>query len=328
MAANPEPWLARQLGVLAPGASPALREEYARRAGAAAAYREAAGITDPEQAVSPDPHLASPELENLRGATIRALEIRNEVHIIRGMSRGELEAQVLEGERAQASAPPDMSGRLRLTAQAEADALRQFADAQAQHNETGAYYAKALALQMAAERERLEAGNTRYETWAAATHDRRTTAGKARAELQRRGQAQPQVEPQVQPADQPQAMTRWWREFEADAEAAERAIARQHQAAIDAGKPWPPQRTPEPDPSFAPSPDPGASPQDEPAHDDRAARLGELLVRADQAAQRVAAHDAERQASSEYAARIEREAQAEPGAVQHAEARDGAEIEL
>jgi len=47
LAASPEPWLARQLGVLAPGASPALREEYARRAGTAAAYREAAGITNP-----------------------------------------------------------------------------------------------------------------------------------------------------------------------------------------------------------------------------------------------------------------------------------------
>ena len=43
LAASPQPWLARQLGVLAPGASPALREEYTRRAGIAAAYREAAG---------------------------------------------------------------------------------------------------------------------------------------------------------------------------------------------------------------------------------------------------------------------------------------------
>ena len=53
MAASPQPWLARQLGVIAPDASPALREEYTRRAGLAAAYREAAGITNPEQAVSP-----------------------------------------------------------------------------------------------------------------------------------------------------------------------------------------------------------------------------------------------------------------------------------
>jgi hypothetical protein len=47
LAVSPEPWLANQLGVLAPHASPLLRENYARRAAAAAAYREAAGITDP-----------------------------------------------------------------------------------------------------------------------------------------------------------------------------------------------------------------------------------------------------------------------------------------
>jgi hypothetical protein len=134
-----------------------------------------------------------------------------------------------------------------LRAQAEADALAQSADARARHDQTGASNAKALVLQMATERERLEAASTHYVTWAAATHDGRETAGKARAELQRREQARPQQEPQVQPADQPQTMTGWWREFEADAEAAERPIARQHQAAIDAGKPWPPQRTPEPD---------------------------------------------------------------------------------
>ena len=43
LAAHPEPWLTRHLGVLAPDASPALREEYAHRSGTAAAYREAPG---------------------------------------------------------------------------------------------------------------------------------------------------------------------------------------------------------------------------------------------------------------------------------------------
>jgi len=81
MATSPEPWLARQLGVLAPDASPALREEYARRAGAAAAYREAAGIIDPQRAVSPDPHLNNPELETMRQATInRAGDTRRSKH--------------------------------------------------------------------------------------------------------------------------------------------------------------------------------------------------------------------------------------------------------
>jgi hypothetical protein len=116
LTASPEPWLARHLGVLAPDASPALREEYARRAAASAAYREAAGITDPQQAVSPDPHRSSPELEDMRQATIRALEIRDEADIRHRLTRGELEARVLDAERAQTTAPPEVSAQLRLTA--------------------------------------------------------------------------------------------------------------------------------------------------------------------------------------------------------------------
>jgi hypothetical protein len=317
LAASPEPWLAKQLGVLGPTASPALREEYARRAGAAAAYREAAGITDPDQAVSPSPHLASPELEHLRGATIRALEIRDEADILRGMSRGALEARILEGERAQANAPPDLSDQLRLTAQAEADALAQCADAQARHDEVGASSAKALALQLAAERQWLDAGNARYEQWAAGTQATRETGGKAKAELQLRGQPQPHQEPQPQPqrTGQPQTTTEWWREFEANIQAVERAIARQHQAAIDAGEPWPPESSP-----------PSAPRQDHVPYD-RAARLDKLLAQTEQAVQRVAAQAAERHASSEYSARIGREAQTGLEAHQQAEAQDEAEME-
>jgi hypothetical protein len=269
-------------------------------------------------------------------AVFTALEIRDEAEIMRSLHRGELEAQVLAGKRAQASAPPDLSGTLRFTAQAEADALRQSADAEVQHDETGASSAKTLARQLAAERQRLETGSIRYGTWAAGTCDIRAAADKARAELQRRGHAQPQEERQAQP-DKPRTTAGWWREFESDLQAAERAIARQHQAAIDAGGPWPPQRTPEPNPSSAPEPDAGptskANPAVEPApakpeQDDRSARLDELLARADQAARHLAAQQAERQASSEYAARIEREAQAQPEAGRQAETRDQAEIEM
>jgi hypothetical protein len=269
-------------------------------------------------------------------AVFTALEIRDEAEIMRSLHRGELEAQVLAGKRAQASAPPDLSGTLRFTAQAEADALRQSADAEVQHDETGASSAKTLARQLAAERQRLETGSIRYGTWAAGTCDIRAAADKARAELQRRGHAQPQEERQAQP-DKPRTTAGWWREFESDLQAAERAIARRHQAAIDAGGPWPPQRTPEPNPSSAPEPDAGptskANPAVEPApakpeQDDRSARLDELLARADQAARHLAAQQAERQASSEFAARIEREAQAQPEAGRQAETRDQAEIEM
>ena len=156
------------MGVI-PDASPALREEYMRRAGAAAAYREAAGITDPDQAVSLEPHRGNPELEAIRNAVFTAPEIRDEADMLRRLDRGELEVRILAGERAQASGPPDVSTTLRLTAQAEADALRQSADAQAQHDETRAASTKSLAARLAAERQRLEAGSARYEQWAAGT---------------------------------------------------------------------------------------------------------------------------------------------------------------
>jgi hypothetical protein len=327
MTADPEPWLARQLGVLAPAASPALREEYARRAGLAAAYREAAGITDPQQAASPEAHRSNPELEHLRQATIAALEIRDDADLMCGLDRGELEARVRHGERAQATAPPEVSSQLRFTAQAEADALRQSVAAQTRHDQPGAAAAQILALQLAAERQRLEAANTQYEEWSTATHGARDTGEKARAELGRRGRAQPGRGPQGQPNGEPQTMASWWREFEAHAEAVERALARQHQAAVKAGEPWPPRHPPVPSLSPMPSPHPQAAPDDEPipaqrAAEKKAARLDELLARVDQAAQRVAAQESGRQAGNGYAARIEREAQAEP------EHQAEAEIEL
>ena len=137
----------------------------------------------------------------------------------------------------------------------------------------------------------------------------------------------------------------------------ERAIEREHQAAIAAGQPWLPQRTaqaetthaeaaavtarPQPDGHLRePNPDPEAltsepaaantaalAPQHQPG--DRPARLDALQARADQAAHRLAAGNAAREARAQYAARIEREAhaQAEPAAERQAEASDEMEIE-
>ena len=231
LAASPEPWLARQLGVLAPAASPALRAEYTRRAGTAAAYREAAGITNPDQAVSLEPHRGNPELEAMRKAVFAALEIRDEADIIRGLDRGELEARALQGQRARAAAPPDVSSQLRLTAQAEADAHQQAADARTQHDHTGAASATALAAQLAAERQRLEAGNARYEQWSADTRATRDAAGKATAELQRRGHAQPSEPSQPK---RPQTMVAAAR---GGCRGRELRDASEHQAASDAGVP-------------------------------------------------------------------------------------------
>jgi conjugative relaxase-like TrwC/TraI family protein len=325
LAASPEPWLARQLGVLAPGASPALRAEYSRRAGAAA-YREAAGITNPEQAVSPMPHRGQPELEAMRTMVFAALEVRDEADILRGLDRGGLEAQVFQGERARAAAPPDVSSQLRLTAHAEADARRQSADAHARHDHAGAASAAALAAQLAAERQRLEAGNTRYEQWSADTRATRLMAGEATAELQRRGHAQPDSEPHPQPEDEPQLPAGWRQQLKADAAAANCPGASERQAASNNREPRPSQHVPDMNPPSASRPEPRSNQEKEPAQENRAARLDELLAKAGQAAQRTAAQHAERQASSDYAARMEREAQTQPE--QQAQAQDEAELEL
>ena len=70
-------------------------------------------------------------------------------------------------------------------------------------------------------------------------------------------------------------------------------------------------------------------PEPEADHDGgRAARLDELQVRANEAAARVEAQRAELDASSEYTAWMQREAQAEPEADRQAEAPDEIEMEL
>lgn len=72
----------------------------------------------------------------------------------------------------------------------------------------GAENARSLAAALAEEASRLEAANARYEEWSARIARTREIAGKAKAELQRRGQ-----QPAAQGAPEPPSMATWWREF-------------------------------------------------------------------------------------------------------------------
>jgi len=154
---TPEPWLVSQLGMPpSPRSHPVLRAEYAARAGRAAAYREAARIDRPDQAVALEAHCDRPELEALRRETFRALEIRDEAEIMRGMTQGELEAQVLVGERAIANAPLDVSTQLRDIAQAQADCWQQSVEADLAGNGAEAEGARQLAGILSGEQARLE----------------------------------------------------------------------------------------------------------------------------------------------------------------------------
>ena len=226
-----------------------------------------------------------------------------------------------------------MSGRLRLTAQAEADAWQQSAAAETECDPVRRYNARALANHMAADKARLEAASAWYEQWSATTAATREAAGKAKAELRRRGH-----EPGPAETLEPRSTLELWRESEADVGAAGWALARQQLAAIaiGAGQPWPPVRYPAAQPQAEHSPRSGNSMPEQPEilepeadHDGgRAARLDELQARANEAAARIEAQRAELDASNEYTARMEREAQAEPEADRQAEAPAEIEMEL
>ena len=114
-AEKPEPWLTSQLGAFPVHGSALEQQDYLHRAGSAAAYREAAGIVDPHQAVSLTPHKGDPVVERMRQDTITQLEFQNEEQLYQGMSRGELEAKELHARRAYAAGPKDVAAELKNT---------------------------------------------------------------------------------------------------------------------------------------------------------------------------------------------------------------------
>jgi hypothetical protein len=200
---------------------------------------------------------------------------------------------------------------------------------------------------MAARREQLEVQNASYEKWGADTSNRRETAEKARTELEHRGLARQAAghERQAEPGDEPQTVAVWWRQFEADLAAVDRAVEREHQAALTAGRPWPPEYKAQPEPASRPEPaagSPGATesgswtetPASRPEVPSdyqsagQAARLDKLLAEVGEAAHGFAAENAGREARAEYAFRVEREARAEPELVLQAESPDEPEVEL
>jgi hypothetical protein len=293
----------------------------------------------------------------MRQQAIREMEIRDEAAMWAGMDRGQLEAHTAAAERASVTAPPDVSSELRATAHAEADAWQQAAGAQASGDEAEASNARQLAGLLGTERQDLEARNAGHEQWAGSTRTVRENGDKAAAELNRRGHqadtpqdgvtpwtgeqpatsSEPETEGpasfQTRPelAAEPQTTLEWLREFEADVAAVERSIEREHQAAIDAGQPWPPARQPRAD--VGPGTEPGTEMSDTgPAaeHDIPAARSTEAVTDLEQAAREYADEQASREARSDYAARISREAevQAEAHATLTAETPADAEIEL
>jgi len=196
--AEPEPWVMRHLGPPPrepdPGLQTLLVADYARRAGIAAGYREAAGITDPHQVIRWEGHKGNPELEAMRHDAISALQIHDEQADLAGMDRGQLEAKVIAGARAKAAAPRDVSAELRATAQAETDMKIMAGQAQVGGEDPAAY--DQAAAELTARKEGWEADNAAYEAWSDSTASTRDIAENAQAELERRGYKVPAWAPE------------------------------------------------------------------------------------------------------------------------------------
>jgi hypothetical protein len=244
LATRPEPWLVDRLG-LPPQQVGALRDDWISRAGRAGFYRQAHGITDPDIALGDRP-ANNPELLMLWEQTHRDLEIPADELNIRAKSRAELEGTLHAYTRAAETAPPDMARRLDCYRQQAAGLERQAEQAEADGDMQLANDSRSAAAEEIRQAYELSAAQDARDAWDRAHEPKRLAARAARQELDRRG-----IEPEPERRE-PESLTGWWRQFEADAQAAERAIERQRQAAIDAGQPWPPKpgatiRTPDPE---------------------------------------------------------------------------------
>jgi len=187
LAGRPPHWALQAWGV--PPAGPgALREDWERRAGIVESYREAAGITDPAQAIGPVPS-GQAQLREAFHASVAALELPDDQALLRAQGRGELEAQVAGYDRAAALAPRDVQAEIGereqdwQDAQARAHGARYALDAEV------AAEAEAQASDAAADLTRLAVADAARREWAEAHAGQAQAARAAEGELQRRDQA-------------------------------------------------------------------------------------------------------------------------------------------
>jgi conjugative relaxase-like TrwC/TraI family protein len=186
-AITPEEWALRAWGT--PPAEPgALRDEWERRAGLVGAYREAAGITDPAQAIGPVP-AGKGVLREMFTASIYALELPDERALLAAMGNGELEARLAERDRAMALAPPEVGAQLTSVERQRNVAARQIEAAAEAGNGHLAGSAGALVRFHDGQLARLRVADAARREWAEAHAPLEAEAQAAERELRHRGLA-------------------------------------------------------------------------------------------------------------------------------------------
>jgi len=250
LAAQPPEWALKAWGV-PPTAqeSAARRADWEKQAGIVASYREAAGITDPAQAIGPVPAGQAQLREAFRAAVV-ALELPDDEALLRAMGRGELEAKVTAYERAAAIAPSDVSREIADTDRLYKSDLARAQAARDAGRNTEADTAEILAGMTADELASLRVADAARREWAEAHAGEAQAARNAESELRQRDQA----ERVVRAAE---AVQEWQQQRERDAEFGAR-LARM--IAEAEGREWVP---PEPEAETEPEPEPEPLPEAE-----------------------------------------------------------------
>jgi hypothetical protein len=188
LAAHPPEWALRAWGVPPTGAG-ALREDWERRAAVVESYREAAGITDPAQAIGPVPANKA-QLREAFHASVVALELPGDQALLRAMGRGQLEAQVSTYQRAEVLAPRDVSAELAAADRRCKDDMVRARAAREAGRDAEADTAGILAEETAGELAVLQVADAARREWAEAHATEAAQARAAEAELRRRDQAE------------------------------------------------------------------------------------------------------------------------------------------
>ena len=239
LAANPPAWALTVWGDPR-GKTGAGRADWERLAGVVESYREAAGITDPLQAIGPVPS-GKAHLAEAFHASVRALRLPDEAALLRAMNQGQLEARVHEYARAEATAPADVQAQVGDLEHSLEEARTRRDEAELGGNLTAMEAAAAEAEKHAQELARLAVADAARREWREATVAREAAARTARAELQRRGLAEripvtdaevaetaagPRPFPAIDPADAAQWRAEQTARIQADREAEAEKMAR------------------------------------------------------------------------------------------------------
>ena len=185
LAADPPAWAKAAWG-MPPAEAGALRADWERLAATVESYREAAGITDPEQAVGPVPSNKA-HLAEAFHASVRALRLPDEAALLKAMNRGQLEAVKQEYIRAAAVAPPDVQAEVGDREHSLEEARARIAEAHTAGDAAAAETAEAEAAGHAQDLARLSVADAARREWREATAAQEAAAREAAAELVRRG---------------------------------------------------------------------------------------------------------------------------------------------